>query len=428
MNGYINRFYNLLESQLGNVKPLLCENEIDEDKIDLSNTYLNPEKIMSHKKNNTTRYGNHFDVKRVSDIKGNQFKDAESSANNKYGITFHKTGGSHQNGGVYKVNFPNEFIQKYFSLPTSQVLGQLGPYGDEHGDRDVPMNAEYGAGNHETSIVNLLNDVNIITEGYPTNRIHFPSGIPESLRGSGLGYIIYESFIKSLGWGSSQPNASGLAQVVWSKLAKDPDFYSFVLEAHYQSIFVISKQETAYQPDEIIRTLLYNLDGTNVKIILGDDIKKDFPEMVNVSDNPSLEMFKSSFNSLKSNIEYVITLINENPVNMNTSLRDLIEKKSIQVMEKLSSEEHPYPLFDSIYDEVNSLFKQFIHTYYDSKSVSFGKGDLSMFGYPYKWVRKKNGDSSSIPNFESTLNATATFFFHFMRQKEAVDIMKSSFN
>ena len=91
-------------------------------------------------------------------------------------------------------------------------------------------------------------------------------------------------------------------------------------------------------------------------------------------------------------------------------------------MEKLSSEEHPYPLFDSIYDEVNSLFKQFIHTYYDSKSVSFGKDDLS------KWVRKENGGSSSIPNFESTLNATAEFFYHFMRQKEAVDIMKSSFN
>ena len=422
INEYRKKFYNLLENKLGNVKPLICESEIDEDSIDLSKTYLNPEEIMSRKKTNTTRYGNHFDAKRVSDIKGNQFKDAESSASNEYGITFDKTGGSHMNGGVYKVNFPIEFIQKYFSLPTSQVLGQLGPYGDEHGDRDVPMNAEYGAGNHETSIVKLLNNVNIITEGYPTNRIHFPSGIPESLRGSGLGYIIYESFIKSLGWGSSQPNASGLAQVVWSKLAKDPDFYSFVLETHTQSIFVISKQETAYQPDEIIRTLLYNLDGTNVKIILGDDIKKDFPEMVNVSDNPSLEMFKSSFNSLKSNIEYVITLIDENPVNMNTSLRDLIEKKSIQVMEKLSSEEHPYPLFNSIYDEVNSLFKQFIHTYYDSKSVSFGKDDLS------KWVRKENGGSSSIPNFESTLNATAEFFYHFMRQKEAVDIMKSSFN
>jgi hypothetical protein len=422
INEYRKKFYNLLENKLGNVKPLICESEIDEDSIDLSKTYLNPEEIISRKKTNTTRYGNHFDAKRVSDIKGNQFKDAESSASNEYGITFDKTGGSHMNGGVYKVNFPIEFILKYFSLPTSQVLGQLGPYGDEHGDRDVPMNAEYGVGNHETSIVKLLNNVNIITEGYPTNRIHFPSGIPESLRGSGLGYIIYESFIKSLGWGSSQPNASGLAQVVWSKLAKDPDFYSFVLETHTQSIFVISKQETVYQPDEIIRTLLNNLDGTNVKIILGDDIKKDFPEMVNLSDNPSLEIFKSSFNSLKSNIEYVITLIDENLVNMNTSLRDLIQKKSIQVMEKLSSEEHPYPLFDSIYDEVNSLFKQFIHTYYDSKSVSFGKDDLS------KWVRKENGGSSSIPNFESTLNATAEFFYHFMRQKEAVDIMKSSFN
>jgi hypothetical protein len=151
---------------------------------------------------------------------------------NEYGITFEETVKN-----IYKVNFPNEFIQKYFSLPTSQVYdSQLGPYGDEHGDKDVPMNADKlyntpsGPIAKESSIDTLLNNININTEGHPTNRIHFPSGIPVSLRGSGLGYIIYEAFIKYLGWGSSQPNASSLAQVIWSKLVEDPDFYSFVIE------------------------------------------------------------------------------------------------------------------------------------------------------------------------------------------------------
>ena len=38
-------FNKLTESKLGNVKPLICENELDEDRIDLSQTYLSPEKM-----------------------------------------------------------------------------------------------------------------------------------------------------------------------------------------------------------------------------------------------------------------------------------------------------------------------------------------------------------------------------------------------
>ena len=79
INEYRNRFYNLLESKLGNVKPLICENELDEDRIDLSQTYLSPEKMKELKdtnKTNTDPYFPSVKVNKVSDIKGNQFKDA----------------------------------------------------------------------------------------------------------------------------------------------------------------------------------------------------------------------------------------------------------------------------------------------------------------------------------------------------------------
>ena len=79
INEYRNRFYNLLESKLGNVKPLICEIEIGEDKIDLSQTYLSPEKMKELKDTNKTNpdpYLPSVKVKKVSDIKGNQFKDA----------------------------------------------------------------------------------------------------------------------------------------------------------------------------------------------------------------------------------------------------------------------------------------------------------------------------------------------------------------
>ena len=118
INEYRNRFYNLLESKLGNVKPLICEIEIGEDKIDLSQTYLSPEKMKELKdtnKTNTDPYFPSVKVKKVSDIKGNQFKDAGLISGNEYGITFEEI-----TKNVYKVNFPNEFIQKYFSLDFRQ--------------------------------------------------------------------------------------------------------------------------------------------------------------------------------------------------------------------------------------------------------------------------------------------------------------------
>ena len=40
INSYRERFYKLLESTMGDVKPLICESEIGEDKLDLTSTYL----------------------------------------------------------------------------------------------------------------------------------------------------------------------------------------------------------------------------------------------------------------------------------------------------------------------------------------------------------------------------------------------------
>ena len=377
INEYRNRFYNLLESKLGNVKPLICEIEIGEDKIDLSQTYLSPEKMKELKDTNKTNPDPYFPsvkVKKVSDIKGNQFKDAGLSLGNEYGITFKEI-----TKNVYKVNFPNEFIQKYFSLPTSQVYdGQLGPYGDEHGNKDVPMNADKyvntisGPIAIEASIEDSLNNININTEGHPTNRIHFPSGVPRSLRGSGIGYIIYESFIKYLGWGSSQPNASSLAQVIWSKLAEDPDFYSFVIEMNNDtSVFTISKKSDL-KPDNIVNSILYHFKGGgNVKLTLGDDLKNDYPNLVVASENPINARFNLFFDALKYHLDYLISLKGNVSPGFTDGFYNGMLRKTNEVMDILYSEDYPYPLYRHIYDEVKSLFDKVVDLYYISSSVSF---------------------------------------------------------
>ena len=438
INEYRNRFYNLLESKLGNVKPLICEIEIGEDKIDLSQTYLSPEKMKELKdtnKTNTDPYFPSVKVKKVSDIKGNQFKDAGLSSGNEYGITFEEI-----TKNVYKVNFPNEFIQKYFSLPTSQVYdGQLGPYGDEHGNKDVPMNADKyvntisGPIAIEASIEDSLNNININTEGHPTNRIHFPSGVPRSLRGSGIGYIIYESFIKYLGWGSSQPNASSLAQVIWSKLAEDPDFYSFVIEMNNDtSVFTISKKSDL-KPDNIVNSILYHFKGGgNVKLTLGDDLKNDYPNLVVASENPINARFNLFFDALKYHLDYLISLKGNVSPGFTDGFYNGMLRKTNEVMDILYSEDYPYPLYRHIYDEVKSLFDKVIDLYYIASSVSFQADNPDISKNIPKWKRKgKDGqelvlDSTTlsdekkwtdgslyVENFESALSAAATFFNNF---------------
>ena len=438
INEYRNRFYNLLESKLGNVKPLICENELDEDRIDLSQTYLSPEKMKELKDTNKTNpdpYLPSVKVNKVSDIKGNQFKDAELISGNEYGITFEEI-----TKNVYKVNFPNEFIQKYFSLPTSQVYdSQLGPYGDEHGNKDVPMNADKyvntisGPIAMEYSIEDSLNNININTEGHPTNRIHFPSGVPRSLRGSGIGYIIYESFIKYLGWGSSQPNASSLAQVIWSKLAEDPDFYSFVIEMNNDtSVFTISKKSDI-KPDNIVNSILQHYKGGgNIKLILGDDLKNDYPNLVTTSENPIKVRFNLFFENLKYHLDYLISLKGNVSPGFTDGFYNGMLRKTNEVMDILYSEDYPYPLYRHIYDEVKSLFDKVIDLYYIASSVSFQADNPDISKNIPKWKRKgKDGqelvlDSTTlsdekkwtdgslyVENFESALSAAATFFNNF---------------
>jgi len=394
-------------------------------------------------KSNTDSAFPSLKIKKVSDVKGNQFKDAGSSSGNEYGITFEETVKN-----IYKVNFPNEFIQKYFSQPTSQVYdSQLGPYGDEHGNKDVPMNADKlyntpsGPINKEAGIDNLLNNININTEGHPTNRIHFPSGVPHSLRGSGLGYIIYESFIKYLGWGSSQPNASSLAQVIWSKLVEDPDFYSFVIEINNDTyVYAISKETSlsVYKPDDIVNSILQHYKGGgNIKLILGDDLKNDYPNLVTTAENPIKVRFNLFFDALKYHLEYLISLKG----NVSSQFTDAFYKgmlrKTNDVMDILYSEDYPYPLYRSIYDELKLLFDKVIDLYYIDSSVSFqadNPDDLSK-NIP-KWKRKgKNGqelvlDSTTlsdekkwtdgslyVENFESALSVAATFFNNLFAKK-----------
>jgi hypothetical protein len=68
-------------------------------------------------------------------------------------------------------------------------------------------------------------------------------GIPESLRGTGLGYSIYKEFIKFKGYVSSNSWSSVLSQSVWKKLASDSDLHGILVNYDDQNgdIILFSK-------------------------------------------------------------------------------------------------------------------------------------------------------------------------------------------
>lgn len=68
-------------------------------------------------------------------------------------------------------------------------------------------------------------------------------GIPESLRGTGLGYAIYKEFLKFKGYLSSGSWSSSLSQSVWKKLTSDPDIFGVLVNYKGQdgNILLFSK-------------------------------------------------------------------------------------------------------------------------------------------------------------------------------------------
>lgn len=365
----LNRFKQLLESILGDIRPIICEYEIAEDDIDLEKTYLSKDKITKQKEDNKLLNNKLLDKTKqpkVVDLTGKIFKDLETttSEDSMRGLDFNEI-----NEGFYKVNFSNEFIEKYFSLPSSQVYKTTSLYGDEHGDQPVPLVIKIG--DKEYDIEDLLNDIHIETEGYPTNRTHFVKGVGLSLEGTGLGYLIYQQFIKMLGWGSSRSDASGKSQVVWSKLVKDPDFYSFVVSESSQNyVYVISKTNIINDPKDIVLSLLDNIYRNNSSIFdvsLGSELKRDFPEIEKLFSSPYEAVIKRNVEQLKLYINQIINMNDDSVRKINGSFYSSLVRYSYKLEDYFSNN---LSLLGPTYNEFKELFDKFIKKFYNPSSVS----------------------------------------------------------
>ena len=129
------------------------------------------------------------------------------------------------------------------------------------------------------------------------NRIHFPKGIPESLRGKKLGTLIYLAMIKKLGYVTSSMGNSAEIKMVWSDIVSNQKYENDVMS------LVIQKQILVFDK---------NTDE-DVKKIFNDFVSNKFTDKKSVRISPALkeklsEDFTNWYNTLEQNPEQSIDL------------------------------------------------------------------------------------------------------------------------
>lgn len=122
------------------------------------------------------------------------------------------------------------------------------------------------------------------------NRVHFSAGIPEELRGKGLGYFIYKQFLKEVGYACSSDDTEPEAINIWSQLMKDPDIYGILIDSKGKGdsyVMGIHKDCKVSNMIDILKEFLEHHKERNVwggknklkQIIIDDKLIEKYPEL-----------------------------------------------------------------------------------------------------------------------------------------------------
>jgi len=218
--------------------------------INLAGTYLEPSKTKTNQPNR--------EETKAKKKYGKVFAQAPKSSGKRWGLDFEYLGSMGQKigkSGDYQVIFPSDFVKNFKDLlrdfekiadANKNVTGSISPANKKYQTTDrrnrefknviMPPGYEhlYKVFNPDldkidfNKLSNIRIEIGTSRDDKKYNRIHFSDGIPDDFKQIGMGYIIYEEFIKHLGFASSKMDASSDAKATWSKIANDPDFLSMV--------------------------------------------------------------------------------------------------------------------------------------------------------------------------------------------------------
>jgi hypothetical protein len=191
---------------------------------------------------------------------GKVFKDAPTTSGVDYGLKYE--------GEDYEFDLNSDIFYEWNVIFPDDFYKHFVPKGENP--------EEWKKDNKDIvkELMNNLNSIRIKAEG-GLNRTHFPGGIPNDLKGLGLGYIIYEGLVRYLGYASSRPDASNAAQKVWSQIAKDPDFEGIVSN----NMILVFRKDFEHKGEVLGKALDY----------LGVDFEE-------IEDNQDLEKFLRDHN------------------------------------------------------------------------------------------------------------------------------------
>lgn len=246
------------------------------NELNITGTYLDKTNIPK-----SDTYSTSGIKKTTSDLlskKGKIFKDEPTTTSEpilKFQVQT-KSG----NKTSHRIIFPTNFLDQ--DTDTTAMYNLL----DDSDVVKVPMNE-------------LLKDMFIVTEGN-FNRIHFTTfedtklpasdGVPRDLRGIGLGYLIYDNFIKHLGFASSNNNhTSNESMSLWNKIATDPDFLCILLKEDKNRGEIIAIHKGFADTEKIAFEFIENLSPNTKEILIDDELMK----------LPKVAELKTKFDSLE---------------------------------------------------------------------------------------------------------------------------------
>lgn len=186
---------------------------------------------------------------------GKVFKDAPTTSGGDYGLKYVGAGN--------KFNLYDDSYQRWDVVFPDDFYKHFVPKGE---------NVEEWHEENEDIVAELMSDlsgIEICAEA-GLNRTHFPGGIRPTLKGLGLGYIIYEGLVRYLGYASSKSDASSAAQKVWSQIANDPDFVGMIANG----MILVFTKDFEHKSEVLAKAL--------------DDLGLDFDD---IKDNSDVEEF-----------------------------------------------------------------------------------------------------------------------------------------
>ena len=138
---------------------------------------------------------------------------------------------------------------------------------------------------------------NIYVTLEPTeNRIHFPKGVPERLRGKKLGTLIYLAMIKKIGYITSSMGNSPEIKMVYKDLLTNPTYSNDIMSLLLQKQVILIDKNTSLDVKKVFNDFVKNKFtekkyvriSDNLKKLLGDDYIKWYNSL-GVTDENSIK-------------------------------------------------------------------------------------------------------------------------------------------